>query len=157
MFDGEGKPVKAVMEMLEAGTSVVGVDLFGQGEFLANGKTQDSARVVKNPREFAGYSFAYNHTLFARRVHDVMSLISWVSGFEEEKPQEVMVVAVGGIEPIALAALSQINGVKSITLENNRFRFADLKSYRDPNFLPGAVKYGDLPALMKLSRTEVVK
>ncbi len=157
MFDGEGKPVREVMEMLEAGTSVVGVDLFGQGEFLEKGKTQDSARVVKNPREFAGYSFAYNHTLFARRVHDVMSLISWVSGFEEEKPQEVMVVAVGGIEPVALAALSQINGVKSITLENYRFRFADLKSYRDPNFLPGAVKYGDLPALMKLSRAEVVK
>ena len=157
MFEGEGKPVREVMEMLEAGTSVVGVDLFGQGEFLEKGKTQDSARVVKNPREFAGYSFAYNHTLFARRVHDVMSLISWVSGFEEEKPQEVMVVAVGGIEPVALAALSQINGVKSITLENNRFRFADLKSYRDPNFLPGAVKYGDLPALMKLSRAEVVK
>ena len=157
LFDATGKPVREVMEMLEAGTSVVGVDLFGQGEFLEKGKTQDSARVVKNPREFAGYSFAYNHTLFARRVHDVMSLISWVSGFEEEKPQEVMVVAVGGIEPIALAALSQINGVKSITLESNRFRFADLKSYRDPNFLPGAVKYGDLPALMKLSRAEVVK
>jgi len=157
MFDGEGKPVKAVMEMLEAGTSVVGVDLFGQGEFLEKGKTQDSARVVKNPREFAGYSFAYNHTLFARRVHDVMSLISWVSGFEEEKPQEVMVVAKGGIEPVALAALSQIQGIKSVRLENNRFRFANLKSYRDPNFLPGAVKYGDLPALLKLTRAKVVK
>jgi len=136
---------------------VVGVDLFGQGEFLAEGKPQANARVVKNPREFAGYSFAYNHTLFARRVHDVMSLISWVSGFEEEKPQEVMVIAKGGIEPVALAALSQVNGVKNVTLEEAKFRFANLKSYRDPNFLPGAVKYGDLPALLKLSRAKVVK
>ena len=157
MFDVQGKPLKAVMEMLVAGTSVVGVDLFGQGEFLAEGKPQANARVVKNPREFAGYSFAYNHTLFARRVHDAMSLISWVSGFEEEKPQEVMVVAKGGIEPVALAALSQVNGVKNVSLENNRFRFANLKSYRDPNFLPGAVKYGDLPALMKLSRAEITE
>ena len=157
MFDAQGKPLKAVMEMLEAGTSVVGVDLFGQGEFLEKGKPQASARVVKNPREFAGYSFAYNHTLFARRVHDAMSLISWVSGFEEEKPQEVMVVAKGGIEPVALAALSQIDGIKSVRLENNRFRFANLKSYRDPNFLPGAVKYGDLPALIKLSGAKVAK
>ena len=133
------------------------MDLFGQGEFLEKGKTQDSARVVKNPREFAGYSFAYNHTLFARRVHDVMSLISWVRGFEEEKPQEVMVIAKGGIEPVALAALSQVGGVKNVSLENNRFRFANLKSYRDPNFLPGAVKYGDLPALLKLTRAKVVK
>ncbi len=157
MFDAAGKPVKGVMEMLEAGISVVGVDLFGQGEFLAGGKSQDDVRVVKNPREFAGYSFAYNHTLFARRVHDVMSLISWVSGFEEEKPQEVMVIAKGGIEPVALAALSQIKGVKNVTLEKTKFRFANLKSYRDPNFLPGAVKYGDLPALMKLSRAKITE
>ena len=157
MFDATGKPVKGVMEMLNEGTSLVGVDLFGQGEFLEAGKSQDDVRVVKNPREFAGYSFAYNHTLFARRVHDVMSLISWVSGFEEEKPQEVMVIAKGGIEPVALAALSQVNGVKNVTLEKTKFRFANLKSYRDPNFLPGAVKYGDLPALMKLSRAKITE
>ena len=157
MFDAQGKPLKAVMEMLVEGASVVGVDLFGQGEFLEKGKPQANARVVKNPREFAGYSFAYNHTLFARRVHDVMSLISWVSGFEEEKPQAVMVVAKGGIEPVVLAALSQINGIKNVTLEDAQFRFANLKSYRDPNFLPGAVKYGDLPALMKLSRAKITE
>jgi len=154
LFDATGKPVKEVMKMLGEGTSVVGVDLFGQGEFLAEGKPQVKARVVENPREFAGYSFAYNHTLFARRVHDVMSLIVWVSGFEEEKPQEVMVVAKNGIEPVTLAALSQVNGVRSVSLESDRFRFVDLKSYRNPNFLPGAVKYGDLPALMKLSRVK---
>ena len=154
LFDATGKPVKEVMKMLGEGTSVVGVDLFGQGEFLAEGKLQVKARVVENPREFAGYSFAYNHTLFARRVHDVMSLIVWVSGFEEEKPQEVMVVAKNGIEPVTLAALSQVNGVRSVSLESDRFRFVDLKSYRNPNFLPGAVKYGDLPALMKLSRVK---
>ena len=49
MFDAQGKPLKAIMEMLEAGTSVVGVDLFGQGEFLEKGKRQDNARVVKTP------------------------------------------------------------------------------------------------------------
>ncbi len=33
----------------------------------------------------------------------------------------------------------------------NHFRFADLKSFDDPSFLPGSVKYGDLPALMAVS------
>ena len=80
-----------------------------------------------------------------------------MSGFEEEKPQEVMVIAKGGIEPVALAALSQIKGVKNVTLEKTKFRFANLKSYRDPNFLPGAVKYGDLTALMKLSRAKITE
>ena len=50
-----------------------------------------------------------------------------------------------------------INKKLSVSLENNRFRFANLKSYRDPNFLPGAVKYGDLLALMKLCRAEITK
>ena len=31
------------------------------------------------------------------------------------------------------------------------FRFGTLKSYRDLNFLPGAVKYGDLPGILSLS------
>jgi hypothetical protein len=35
-----------------------------------------------------------------------------------------------------------------IAIDTGGFRFVDLKSYRDPNFLPGAVKYGDLPALL---------
>ena len=36
-------------------------------------------------------------------------------------------------------------------IDTQGFRFADLKSYRDVNFLPGVVKYGDLPGLLALS------
>ena len=31
------------------------------------------------------------------------------------------------------------------------FRFVNVKHYRDPGFLPGAVKYGDLPGLLSLA------
>jgi hypothetical protein len=59
--------------------------------------------------------------------------------------------------PVALAALSQVGGVKNAMINDLTFRFANLKSYRDPDFLPGAVKYGDLPALLKISNARIVK
>ena len=36
-------------------------------------------------------------------------------------------------------------------IDTRGFRFRQLKSFRDPAFLPGAVKYGDLPALLALA------
>jgi hypothetical protein len=36
-------------------------------------------------------------------------------------------------------------------VDTRGFRFASLKSYRAPDFLPGALKYGDLPAILALS------
>ena len=38
-----------------------------------------------------------------------------------------------------------------LAVDTRSFRFIELESYRDPNFLPGAVKYGDLPGLLSLS------
>jgi len=151
LFDAKGEPTAEVLALLNRGTAVVGADLFQQGEFLNEPLQQ--TRKVANSREYAGYSFGYNHTLFARRVHDVMTLLSWVGGFEEEKPERVTVQAKGNTGAIMAAALLQVGGIQQAAMENPKFRFANLKSYRHPDFLPGAVKYGDLPALMKLSRT----
>ena len=64
--------------------------------------------LLRTPANLRDTALPITTRFLHRRVHDVMSLISWVSGFEEEKPQEVMVVAKGGIEPVVLAALSQI-------------------------------------------------
>jgi len=37
-------------------------------------------------------------------------------------------------------------------IDTGGFRFADLKTHRAANFLPGAVKYGDIPGLISLAR-----
>ena len=158
LFDAKGSPTAAVRSHLAAGTSVVGVDLFQQGEFLKDGKPVTQARVVGNPREFAGYSFAYNHTLFARRVHDVMTVLAWVRGFESEKPEHIRVEADAATSPVALAALAMSGrGVNEATVHAGKFAFANLKSYRDPNFLPGAVKYGGLKTLRRLAAANGVQ
>ena len=151
VFGPDKKPTPSVRQLLAGGASVVSADLLYQGEFLAGGQTLDAMPVVKNPREFAGYTFGYNHTVFARRVHDVLSLVSWVRN-EDRAPEQVHLVGVNGAGPIVAAARAIAGkAVDRAAVDTAGFRFANLRSYRDPNFIPGAVKYGDLPALLALS------
>ena len=154
LFDDKGNPRTDIQKLLDAGSAVVSADLFQQGEFLKAPLKQ--TRKVRNNREYAGYSFGYNHTLFAHRVHDVMTLVAWVTGFEEESPEAISLNGRGASGPIVVAATSQVADLLRVGVGNSDFRFADLRSYRDPSFLPGAVKYGDLPTLERISKVPVV-
>ncbi|MCH5372713.1 MAG: acetylxylan esterase, partial [Planctomycetes bacterium] len=151
LFQEDGKPIPAVQRLLDAGTTVVSADLLYQGEFLSDGQPLASARTVGNPREFAGYTFGYNHPLFAQRVHDILTLIASVR-HGEQTPEQIELVGLGGAGPWVVGALAQAGGaIERAAIDTGGFRFVDLKSYRDPNFLPGAVKYGDLPGLLALA------
>ncbi|MBX3438795.1 MAG: acetylxylan esterase [Planctomycetaceae bacterium] len=151
--DGQ-TPHAVVQGLLAKGYSVLAADLFGQGESTAGGVELTDNRVVANPREFAGYTFGYNHSLFAQRVHDVLTLIAWVRG-GEHNVKSVHLVGTNGMGPIAAAASAvSHDGVTGLAVDLNGFRFRHLKSYRDENFLPGIVKYGDLPALLSLSEAQ---
>ena len=151
LFDDRGNPQAAVVRLLEGGASVLSADLLYQGEFLADGKPLDQQPVVKNPREFAGYTFAYNHPLLASRVHDILTLMAFAAA-DEHGANQIDLVGLNGAGPWAAAALTQSGAtIDSAIIDTGGFRFVDLKSYRDVNFLPGAVKYGDLPALLALS------
>ncbi len=151
MFGNDGQPIEPIRRLLEAGTSVLGADLIYQGEFLADGQPLTEAPVVSNPRQSASYTFCYNHTVFAQRVHDILTLVAFARGYENQ-PESVEVVGLHGAGPWAAAARAVARGaVDRCAIDTGGFRFVDLKSYRDLNFLPGAVKYGDLPALLALS------
>lgn len=153
LFDDEGKLIQDVRRLVDNGTAILAADLFQQGDFLAGAREAvDQQRVVENPRAAAAYTFCYNHTLMAHRIHDVMTLIAYAHGFQPETPERVFLVASGKTAPIAAAARA-LSGdmVDRCALTTKGFRFADIRSYRDPSFLPGAVKYGDLPALLALN------
>ena len=142
-----------VQKLLDAGVTVFGVDLVFQGEFLNNSQPVAQARKVKNPREAAAYTFGYNYALFAQRVHDVLTVIE----FARSGPQAVKHVDLLGLDgagPWAAAAAAQAqadHAVACLAVDTAGFRFASLTDFLDPNFLPGAVKYGDLPALLALA------
>lgn len=162
--DGKGKagllnadgtrPSTAVQDLVDRGYAVCGVDALYQGEFLADGKPLTETPVVNNPREFAGFTLGYNHPLLAQRAHDVMKLLSFAQ-HHEYKPEGVILVGVAGGAPWALAAAAQArrSGLpvpSKIAVDTAGYRFGSLTNVRDLNFWPGAVRYGDVPALLAL-------
>ncbi|MCA9040499.1 MAG: acetylxylan esterase, partial [Planctomycetaceae bacterium] len=158
--DGAGKaglvndqhaPITQVRQLIDAGYAVMGVDLLYQGEFLAAGEQLTETPKVENPRAFAGYTFGYNDSVFASRVHDILTVVAFVRG-DEHAPESLSLLGTNGAGPLVAAARviagDQIDKAAVVT-EN--FRFTQLSSFRDPRFLPGVVKYGDLPGLLSLS------
>jgi len=155
---GEGDaPRPAVAKLIEAGFCVLGVDLFGQGEFTEDGKPLEQQRLVRRDKEgrpgYAGYTFGYNAPLFSKRVHDVLSVISWAKhGKGSERAEAIDLVGLGGAGHWVAAARAQAgDAIDRAVIDTAGFRFANLTSIDDPDFLPGAVKYGDLPAMLALS------
>jgi dienelactone hydrolase len=146
----DGSVNLAVQKLVQAGAAVLGADLF-----LQSGAPVKQTRVVANPREFAGYTFGYNHALFAQRTHDVLTIISLLRHTEVGPCPNPKTIAIAGWHstgPI-VAAAGAIAGeaIDRAAMDTERFRFGQLLDYRDPMFLPGGAKYLDLPGLIALN------
>ncbi len=145
-----GMANKQVKELVLGGAAVLGVDLLFQGSELAN-----QNRVVANPREFAGYTYGYNNALFAQRTHDVLTLVSFLRNTKvgtHSSPKTVSLAAFGTqTGPIAVAAFTLASEhLDRAAVDTHGFRFGHVLDYRDPMFLPGGAKYGDLPGMLSL-------
>jgi dienelactone hydrolase len=137
-----------VKKLLANGTTVLGVDLLLQG-----GEAVKQTAVVKNPREFAGYTHGYNHALFAQRTHDILSVVRFLRHAKvgaHENPNTVCLAAFGPqTGPIALAARALAGeAIDRAAVDTHGFRFGKVLDYRDPMFLPGGSKYLDLPGMI---------
>jgi hypothetical protein len=150
MMAANGEVSEPVGNLVREGTLVVGADLFrqGRGEGGMN-------RVVANPREFAGYTYGYNHAVFAQRVHDVLSVVRFLREGKvgaHMSPKRVDLVGWGSAGPVALAARALTGeAIVRCAVETGGFRFGEVSDYRDEGFLPGGAKYLDVPGLMALN------
>lgn len=155
----------AVAQLVRSGITVLGADLFDQGEFLADDKPITRTPVVSNPRQSAAYTFGYNHSLFADRAHDVLTLVKFIRTAKIDgipAPTSVGVAGLGHTGPIVAAARAVAGdaiGAAAIVsapagaakAEAVDFRFDKLLDFRDPNFLPGGAKYLDLYGFLALA------
>jgi hypothetical protein len=145
----------AIKQLLDSGATALGADLLYQGEFLKDGEPLKHTRTVQNKRESAAYTFGYNHSLFAQRTHDILTLVKFIRTAKIPSipsPQSVAVAAFGHTGPIAAAARA-VSGdaIDAAVIDTGGFRFADLLDYRDPMFLPGGARYLDVPGLLALA------
>ena len=160
IFDPSDQLRPEVKMLLENGFAVVAADLFGQGEFSADGEPIAKARINKFPRcpdgqtwgEYAGYTFGYNPSCFAWRVHDVLSLVAFARGEDGLAADDVAVVGLDGAGHwVAAARAIAGKDIERAAIDTAGFRFGRLTAIDDPDFLPGGAKYGDLPAIAALS------
>jgi len=146
--DVGGRPNSATRALVAQGYAVAAADLIGQGKHVAEGFPTDANRRVKNERLFAGYTYGFNDPLFVQRVHDVLTVVAHAVN-HDDKPQAVHLVGLGRIGPVAAAAAAQCgDALAKVAVGNPDFRFESVTDYLDPSFVPGIVKYGDVPGLL---------
>ncbi|MEN3944182.1 hypothetical protein WJU23_22965 [Prosthecobacter sp. SYSU 5D2] len=151
---GESGPTPAAQNLLDQGIAIACPTLYLQD---ATEQPKAGGNVKAKPgdfREFSGYTFGYNPTLLARRVHDAMSLVTLMQSQEKYPLKSLRIHAQDSAAPIALVTATVLDlppGTFSPSLDLESFRFSKLQSPWHPHFVPGAVKYGDVEALMRLN------
>ncbi len=162
LFQANGNPTAAVKQLVDAGIGVMGADLFRQGEFLKPGEKASENTRVQYPgktdtpdqqwRLSGVYFYGYNDSLFARRVHDILTCVSFVRNYEKREVQSLALIGLEGAGPWVLAAAAIAGPALDQTVAvTDGFRFAKLDSSWDQHFLPGAAKYGDIAAFPVLT------
>jgi hypothetical protein len=151
LLTADGSPQPVIRKLLENGAQVVGLDLLEQGELLLDGKPLLQTRqVVTKNRNSAAYTFGYNRALFAQRVHDVLTAVSYFRG-DDQSWGAIDVVGLNGAGSWAAAAKAMAGkAVERVVIDTSGFRFANVPAVDHPDFLPGGAKYFDLPGLLAL-------
>ena len=143
--DGTIRP--ELQELIDRGVGVLTADLF-----LQDDKKLKQTRVVTGPREVPAYTFGYNHALFAQRVHDVMTITSYLLRPRDASQPPIKKVSLAGFGKMgavaAAARASTGEAIAKAAVDTAGFRFGQLLDYRDPMFLPGGSKYLDVPGLL---------
>jgi dienelactone hydrolase len=149
--DGTIRP--ELQELIDRGVGVLTADLF-----LQDDKKLKQTRVVTGPREVPAYTYGYNHALFAQRVHDVMTITSYLlTPRDASQPpiKKVSLAGFGQMGAIAAAARAVTGGaIAKAAVDTGGFRFGQLLDYRHPMFLPGGAKYLDVPGLLCVASTQ---
>jgi hypothetical protein len=139
----DGQLTAAARQILDAHAAILAGDVFFTGE-------------LKGPKppavnhDYAGFTFGYNRPLPANRVHDVLTLVAYARGLKDTKAVDMLGLDRAG-PWVCLARALCGDAVKRTAADMNRFRFDDVRSDDDEMMLPGALKYGGLPALAALA------
>lgn len=156
LFDAAGAPREPIRHLVAGGAVVLAADLLGQGEFTPDGQPLAKARLFqdKNWGRYLGYTLGYNHPLFSQRVHDVLTLVAYARAMEPAGHNVTLVGTAGAGHWVAAAAAQAGGAVHRIAVDTEGFRFAQLRTFDHPDFLPGGAKYHDLPGMLALCASQ---
>jgi len=104
---------------------------------------------AKRHQEYCGYTFGYNRTPLANRVHDVLTLIGYARSVPGTHTVHLWGLGEGGLCVLLAKGLAG-DAVLRTMAEGPDFDFQDVKDVNDLRFLPGGVKYGGWGAFAAL-------
>jgi dienelactone hydrolase len=139
----DGKLVPAAKQVIDRKGAILAVDVFGTGEL-----TPDKPLAV-DPH-YAGFTFGYNRTLLAQRVHDILTALAFAKGHEQTKTVHLVGFEKAGPWVLLTRGLCG-DAVARTAADFDAFRFDKVRTTTDEMMLPGALKYGGLPALAALA------
>jgi dienelactone hydrolase len=128
--------------VLQHKAAILAVDVFLTGEYLP-------ARPAAVDKNYAGYTFGYNRPLLANRVHDILTAIAYARGHKGVKAVHLVGFEKAGPWVVLARALCG-DAVGRTAADLARFDFQSVQTTGDEMMLPGAVKYGGLPAFAAL-------
>ncbi|MCI0464432.1 MAG: hypothetical protein L0Z62_46455 [Gemmataceae bacterium] len=136
----------AVRHIWKEKAAVLLVDPFLTGN---DGTTEQPITKPQQTTGYGGHTYGYNRSLLANRVHDILTAVAYARG--PMKAKRVHLVGFDKAGPWVVVARALCGDAVSRTAADlNQFRFESIKSSRDEMMLPGALKYGGLPALAAL-------
>jgi hypothetical protein len=139
----DGKLTEPARQILAKKAAILAVDVFGTGELKPENVPAVDAK-------FAGYTFGYNRPLLANRVHDVLTAVA--AAREDDQVKTIHLVGFDAAGPWVLLARGLCgDAVDRTAADCNGFRFENVRTTTDDMILPGALKYGGLPALAALA------
>jgi pimeloyl-ACP methyl ester carboxylesterase len=141
LFPG-GKAAPAVKALTADGFGVLAPDLLGTGE-------NAFPKPFPVDKGFAGFTYGYNRTLLANRVHDALTLIAFARTLLKAKTVHLVGWDEFGVVAVLAKALAG-DAVAKTAADLNQFGFEKIEKTDDPMMLPGAVKYGGLGAFLAL-------
>lgn len=136
------KLVPAAKALIDAGFVIGAPDVLGVGENVF-------PKPFRVDKKYAGYTYGYNRSLLANRVYDAFTAITHFTNSGTLKTRAL--VGWGEFGPLAILTKALAgNAVTRLAADMNQFRFETIKDTNDPMMLPGAEKYGGLPAFLAL-------
>lgn len=138
----EGKPSEDAKSLLQSGAAILAIDALRTGE---NG----GGTAMKVDARFAGYTYGYNRPLLAERVRDILTAVAFARDGLAAKTIHLLGWEKAG--PWVVLARTQCGSIVSRTAADlSGFQFQSIATTDDPMMLPGAVKYGDIDAMVAL-------
>ncbi|OYP34078.1 hypothetical protein CGZ80_16255 [Rhodopirellula sp. MGV] len=117
--------------------------------FLQTPQLEDDQLVqplINDSRTYSGFTFGYNRPLVVKRYDQLLCVLAASGADSSNIPMRLI-----GQFPAAIAAgVFAAEQVDELVLTNPGYRFANVRHYRDADFIPGAKKYFDLPGLVSL-------